>query len=258
MSDISPMGNLGRSTVRPLRNTARAREDQGETVQRFSVEELKNGGSLNLGGAVGQSQEAGSDPASLRQRSWNRAPKASDSQVRNSQLSLEERVDKLKKIRQSAVQYESVFVDHLVKQMRQSPLTKTPGGDTFSDIAEQPFRDFLSQAGGVGLADTIVGQVARQEGLEQTLHEYPDIMGPNWRPAIPKNLMHKSGGGLEMAPRNNKTHTDQSSAAPEPNPAVEPRAEAPRPDGPPAAGSAGQVNEEEIAWLYRDASESLA
>jgi hypothetical protein len=69
-----------------------------------------------------------------------------------------------------------------------------------SEMAEQPFRDYLSRAGGLGLANTIVSQLARQEGLEQTLHEHPEVMGPTWRPAIPKNIGPKHYRGLSLTP----------------------------------------------------------
>ncbi len=184
------VGNLSRSGVKPLRSTAKARTEN--PVQSFSVEELKNGGGMDVGGML-------EGKRTIREQYRGKGPAPSARAAQNSTLSPEEQVEKLAKIRKSSVEYEAVFVDQLVKQMRQSPLAKTPGGDTFSDIAEQPFRDFLSRNGGVGLADSIVGQIARQEGLEQTLHDNPGIMGPNWRPTVPKNLMYKPAGNLKAA-----------------------------------------------------------
>lgn len=204
MGDIKGLGNLNHQGVRPLRNTARARQPEDQAVQRFSVEDLKSGGSLNLGGAlgVGDAEESRADGGerTIRQRYRGKGPVQSARRAQNSNLSEEERIEKLAKIRKSAIEYEAFFVDHLVKQMRQSPMAKTPGGDTFSEMAEQPFRDFLSQAGGLGLADAIVGQVARQEGLEETLARNPGVMGPNWKAKIPPNLMKKDNGPLSMAP----------------------------------------------------------
>lgn len=177
MGGVGSISALRPDDVRPLRRKAPVAEGK----QVFDIEALKNGGSFTI-----RDQYRGGAPAPSARR------------AQNSQLSKAEQVKKLGQIRKSAVEYESVFVDQLVKQMRQPSLAKTPGGDTLSDIAEQPFRDFLSQNGGIGLADTIVNQVARQEGLEQTLQENPGIMGPNWRPTVPPNLMKKPAGGLTM------------------------------------------------------------
>ena len=189
--------SLRQGGVRPLRGTARAPESGRSTL---SVEDLKNGGTLDLGGLLGESGPAGEE-RTLRQQAGGRpAPKASARQSRSAGLSLPERLQKLAQIKKSATEYEGLFVDQLVKLMRPSPLAHTPGGDTFSELAERPFRDFLSRAGGLGLAKTIVGQIARQEGLEQTLLEHPEVMGPSWRPTIPRNLGAKSNLGLALAP----------------------------------------------------------
>ncbi len=257
MSGVESLGNLSRSGVRPLRSTARAR-DAENPVQSFSVEALKNGGTMDMNAVLeGETQ-------SIREKYRGNGPAPSARRSQNSQLSPEEQVEKLGKIRKSAIEYESVFVDQLVKQMRQSPLAKTPGGDTFSDIAEQPFRDFLSQNGGLGLSDSIVGQVARQEGLEQTLQQNPGIMGPNWRPTIPQALMLKPAGNLKMPPEEPENTGETAPEAPggllknlalgaqkmaEPkSPADE---KSPRP-------SVGLMSGEEIAYLYNEAKDSLA
>jgi hypothetical protein len=177
-----------------------------------SVEDLKNGGTLNLGGAP---EEPG-DSRTLRQRALGRqVPKASARQSRSAALSLPERLQKLAQIKKSATEYESLFVDQLVKLMRPSPLAHTPGGDTFSELAEQPFRDYLSRAGGLGLANTIVNQIARQEGLEQTLQEHPEVMGPTWRPTIPRSLV-RSYGGLAMTPNGPEPQREPPVSGPAP------------------------------------------
>jgi Rod binding domain-containing protein len=135
-------------------------------------------------------------------------PRPASGAARNAGLDLPERLEKLAQIRKSATDYEAIFVDQLVKLMRPSPLAQTPGGETFSEIAEQPFRDFLSRAGGLGLSGAIVSQIARQEGLEETLREHPEVMGPGWRLKIPPSLMKKSPGGLTLAP--SETREDQN------------------------------------------------
>ena len=281
MGEINGLGNLNRQGIRSLRSgAAKAREAEAGVVQRFSVEDLKNGGSLNLGGTLagaGTAENEGRNSAepTIRQRYRGKGPAPSARRAQNSRLSPEEQVEKLSKIRKSAIEYEAVFVDHLVKQMRQSPLAKTPGGETFNDIAEQPFRDFLSQAGGLGLADSIVGQVARQEGLEETLAANPGIMGPNWQPKIPPNLMKKEPRGLSMSPAGESPAEPETGktidsrpvgraekfSGPDLNaiPVIGPRpAAGPESGGKAQSGPAGQMGAEEAAWLYRDASEDEA
>jgi Rod binding domain-containing protein len=238
------VGNLSRSGVKPLRNTAKAQENPART---FSVEALKNGGTMDMGGMLEKSQ-------TIREQYRGKGPAPSARAAQNSRLSPEEQVEKLGKIRKSAVEYEAVFVDQLVKQMRQSPLAKTAGGDTFSDIAEQPFRDFLSQNGGLGLADTIVGQIARQEGLERTLQENPGVMGPNWRPTVPKNLMYKPAGNLQKA-EEPLADKDESMS-----PLLESMIRGVRNMAGAAGGekAAGALEDEEISYLYNEAQEGPA
>ncbi len=258
MSGIEAMGNLSRSGVRPLRSTARANGDQANQARSFSVEALKNGGTMEMGARLeGEGQ-------SIREKYRGNGPAPSARRSHNSRLSPEEQIEKLGQIRKSAIEYESVFVDQLVKQMRQSPLTETAGGDTFSDIAEQPFRDFLSQNGGLGLADTIVNQVARQEGLEQTLQQNPGIMGPAWRPAIPPNLMKKQAGNLQMPPDGfeNKGETaPESSGSTLKNMARGVQKMAEKESGADEKSpnkSVGMMSGEEIAYLYNEAKDGLA
>ncbi len=254
MSGMEAMGNLSRSGVRPLRSTARANQDNAS----FSVEALKNGGTMDMNAVLE------GETRSIREQYRGSGPAPSARRSQNSQLSPEEQVEKLGKIRKSAIEYESVFVDQLVKQMRQPSMAKTPGGDTFSDIAEQPFRDFLSQNGGLGLADTIVNQVARQEGLEQTLQQNPGIMGPNWRPSIPPNLMQKPAGNLKM-PAEHFENTGETAMKSPGNTLKNILAGAEKvagreggADEKSPAPSVGMMSGEEIAYLYNDAKDGLA
>jgi Rod binding domain-containing protein len=224
---------------------------------------------MDLGGAVGGAggPAAGASPAAegrpsaggreqnLRQRYLTGRPAPSARRNQNSQLSPQEQTEKLKKIRKSAIEYDSVFVDQLVKQMRPKPVTETPGSETFSEIAEQPFRNFLSQAGGLGLADSIVGQVARQEGLEQTLQEHPEIMGPNWRPTVPSNLMKKPVLGLEIAPNPGEETVSGETASVRDLGASRSGASAAALPGRKIGDGVGLMTAEEISYLYRDATD---
>ncbi|MDR2340442.1 MAG: hypothetical protein LBF40_09995, partial [Deltaproteobacteria bacterium] len=106
-------------------------------------------------------------------------------------LTEEQKIAKLTKIRDSAKEYEGMLMAEMIKSMRQTPMAKTPGSDTYSEIAEKPFTAALTAAGGLGLADRIVEDVARQEGLLGTLAEHPEVMGPNWNPRISPSKMYK-------------------------------------------------------------------
>lgn len=263
MSDVANLENIrvpkaGHKTL-PGRSGRKAQAEK--TVHTISVEKAKNGETIDFGTVLNEGEKA----ASIRQRYMGGRPvlTAKASQDKKTYVPVEEQIAQLGQIRKSAVEYESFFVDHLVKQMRQSPLAKTPGGDTFSDIAEQPFRDFLSQAGGLGLADTIVQQVARQEGLEQTLHEYPGIMSSNWRPDIAPNMLKKWTGALKMAPENQGPQAAEGSTeAAGSNSDDQGRIEAgsAKKTDPDPVGTrrTGLMDDEEIAWLYREATEALA
>jgi|GEM_PF-2199403 Rod binding protein len=249
-----------RASRKTLPGRAARKAQPEKTVQTISVEQAKNGETLDFGAMLSEGEKT----STIRQRYAGVKPviKAKESQDKKADVPLDEQIEQLQTIRKSAIEYESFFVDHLVKQMRQSPLAQTPGGDTFSDIAEQPFRDFLSQAGGFGLADSIVQQVARQEGLEQTLHEHPGIMGPDWRPDVSANLVRKFTGPLGMAPENQgfreKTAAEPASEAAEDSGRAAVGSAKKSDSEPSAARPVGLMNDEEIAWLYRDAAESLA
>ncbi|MDR1394842.1 MAG: hypothetical protein LBK52_01560 [Deltaproteobacteria bacterium] len=112
--------------------------------------------------------------------------------AKSAELTEEEKIAQLKKIKTSAQDYEGLLIKEMIKSMRQSPLAKTAGSETYSEIAEKPFTAALTAAGGLGLADKIVADVARQEGLMDTLDANPEIMGPGWRPKIAPSRMRKA------------------------------------------------------------------
>jgi Rod binding domain-containing protein len=105
----------------------------------------------------------------------------------------EQKLFKLKQIKESAEEYEGFLLNEMIKNMRQSPFVKTAGSDTYSEIAEKPFTAALTKAGGLGLSQTIVNQVAAQEGLGDVLANHPEAMGPNWRQRLAPSLMPKPG-----------------------------------------------------------------
>jgi Rod binding domain-containing protein len=105
----------------------------------------------------------------------------------------EEKIAKLNQLKKSAEEYEGLLLTEMIKSMRQSPFVKTPGGDTYSEIAEKPFTAAITAAGGLGLSQTIVNQVAAQEGLDDLLAARPEVMGPGWRQRLAPSQMLKPG-----------------------------------------------------------------
>jgi Rod binding domain-containing protein len=127
-------------------------------------------------------------------RYFGRKTQGAAASLRNkgSDLTEEEKIGQLKKIKQSAEDYEGLLMKEMIKSLRQSPFVKTAGSETYSEIAEKPFTAALTAAGGLGLSEKIVADVARQEGLTETLKEHPEIMGPNYRAKISPSRMRKA------------------------------------------------------------------
>ncbi|MDR3152702.1 MAG: hypothetical protein LBW85_00155, partial [Deltaproteobacteria bacterium] len=211
MTGIPEYRGLANRDVRPLKGASPSAQGDGRFV--VSVEDMRRGFTMSMTGGPGEAgapeaaegageapapgqasgtspQEAGGEARSpLRgqphvPKSWLRAQNGNG-------LSEEEKVAKLQKIRKSAQDYEGLLMAEMIKQMRQKPMAKTPGSDTFSEIAEKPFTAALTAAGGLGLADKIVEDVAAQEGLSGTLADHPEVMGPNWRQRIAPSRLYK-------------------------------------------------------------------
>ncbi len=267
---MNGVGNLSVSTVKALRSSPSVQRER-EAVTSVSVDYLKNGGTINM--------NAGGEEASLRNRYVNGRPENGAHLVRQSDLSEAEQIEALKKVKKAAGDYEAVFMEELVKAMKQKPMAEAPGGDAMLDVAQDPFKGFLAQAGGLGLADAIIGQVARQEGLEQTLQKHPDIMGPGWQMKIPES--YAKGHSARLSPKPEELELQGQtpeitgseaaalkSLAPENCPAQDEEVAAvavncPASDGEFLAASplktqVGLLDDEEIAYLYEDAKEALA
>ncbi|MDR1606858.1 MAG: hypothetical protein LBT38_00385 [Deltaproteobacteria bacterium] len=163
---------------------------------------------LNGPSSLGSQKEsqANNDQAALaaqmaQGRYFGRKTPKAETLLRNkaSELTEEEKIGQLKKIKKAAEDYEGLLLKEMIKSVRQSPLAKTTGSETYSEIAEKPFTAAITAAGGLGLAERIVTDVARQEGLLETLEGNPDIMGPNYRPKISPNRMRKAPMGYKLA-----------------------------------------------------------
>jgi Rod binding domain-containing protein len=134
--------------------------------------------------------------------------KVADASQKVKNLSEEQKIGKLRQIRESAEEYEGFLIAEMIKSARQSAFVKTPGGDTYSEIAEKPFTAALTKAGGLGLSQTIVTQVASQEGLGDILNDHPEVMGPKWRHRLAPSQMPKPGpklGGGQAGTKNEGT-----------------------------------------------------
>ncbi|MDR2368583.1 MAG: hypothetical protein LBF58_10850 [Deltaproteobacteria bacterium] len=199
-----------------------------QPVAVFTVEEFKKGVNIGTGGSQGESAagaeakaegQAGislRDPSSgklaemmadLPEGAYGRRyrpldnGKLADASQRLNGLSEEEKIGKLKQIKESAEEYEGFLIAEMIKNMRQSPFVKTAGSDTYSEIAEKPFTAALTKAGGLGLSQTIVTQVAAQEGLGDVLASHPEVMGPNWRQRLAPSQMPKAAPKLGFKPQ---------------------------------------------------------
>lgn len=116
-----------------------------------------------------------------------------DVRERVGDMTEEEKTAKLSQLKKSAEEYEGMLLNEMIKSMRQSPFVRTPGDDTYSEIAEKPFTAAITAAGGLGLSQTIVSQVASQEGLDDALAAHPEVMGPGWRQRLAPSQMPKPG-----------------------------------------------------------------
>jgi Rod binding domain-containing protein len=150
-----------------------------------------------------------------------------EARLKTSEMTEEQRLGQLAQIRKSAEEYEGMLIAEMIKSMRQSPFVKTPGGDTYAEIAEKPFTAALTAAGGLGLAQTIITQVASQEGLGDTLDAHPEVMGPRYRARLSPSQMRKpgpravrpDGGGQAPAPAVAQAASEAASPADAESPA---------------------------------------
>jgi Rod binding domain-containing protein len=117
-----------------------------------------------------------------------------DAKSKSAHLTEQQKLEQLQRIKESAEEYEGMLINEMIKSMRQSPFVETAGSDTYSEIAEKPFTAALTAAGGLGLSQTIINQVAAQEGLDDVLAKYPEAMGPNWRQRLAPSQMSKPVG----------------------------------------------------------------
>ncbi|MDR2349495.1 MAG: hypothetical protein LBF41_02555, partial [Deltaproteobacteria bacterium] len=203
MGDVQAYRGLYNTDVRSLKNTPKSagnKREGGSAPLVFNAEDMRKGVNLKTGdvdgtggGKSGAAAKDGSDPGA-RRAGKALVPKSYLRSISGGNLTEEQKVAKLKKIRDSAKEYEGLLMAEMIKSMRQKPLKKTAGSDTFTEIAEKPFTAALTAAGGLGLADKIIEDVAGQEGLSATLEEHPEIMGANWKMRIAPSKRRKDPG----------------------------------------------------------------
>ncbi|MDR2459708.1 MAG: hypothetical protein LBE38_02835 [Deltaproteobacteria bacterium] len=219
---INP-GGLTNLDVKALTSTSKAIDysNRGAAASRgssisVSVEELrKNGINFSSSGTGGKPVDFGSSLKSTNEANEGSAsgryePLSYRIAHSGGNLSEEEQLAKLQKIRDSAREYEGLLMAEMIKAMRQSPFSEEPGSDTYAEIAEKPFTAALTKAGGLGLADKIVEDVAAQEGLSGVLAAHPEVMGPNWKMRIAPSRRFKQSGMQNVA---NGARGDENVAA---------------------------------------------
>jgi Rod binding domain-containing protein len=72
----------------------------------------------------------------------------------------------LKRMREAARGFEAIFIQQMMKGMRQAGATggltgKGPGQQMYQDLADEELARSLSEKGGVGLADYLIRHLAR-------------------------------------------------------------------------------------------------
>lgn len=196
----SPIALPGAAPLGPRRASQDASQDCSQGGSQNSFQGGSHDGSQDgtLEAAQGASQgpaqelELGAGSFGRRYRPLE-SGKMADSKLKASGLDEATKLSKLSQIKKSAEEYEGMLIAEMIKSMRQSPFAKTPGSETYSEIAEKPFTAALTAAGGLGLSQLIITQVAAQEGLGETLAAHPEAMGPHFRQRLSPSQMSKSG-----------------------------------------------------------------
>lgn len=110
-------------------------------------------------------------------------------------------------IRETAKQFESLFMRELMKSMREatmkSGLLDSPGGDLGTDLLDQQLAVQMSGQPG-GLTDQIVQQLTRQMGAQQPGTTIPLTTGQTAKPASP-TATAKMPSAFSVSPTVNQT-----------------------------------------------------
>lgn len=112
-------------------------------------------------------------------------------------------------IRETAKQFESLFMRELIKSMREATMKTgmldNPGSDLGTDLLDQQFSVSMSGQPG-GLSDLISQQLARQMGVELPAAQGSSSSGSSSSADIPLKLV-KSPDTLSLRPLSEKTST---------------------------------------------------
>ena len=112
---------------------------------------------------------------------------AADAQSLNA-LKLQAGTDSQSAIKETAKQFESMFMRELIKSMREatmkSGMLDSPGGDLGADLLDQQFAVQMSGQPG-GLCDTIALQLSRQMGIPAPTNTPPSATPLRTAPAAP-------------------------------------------------------------------------
>lgn len=102
----------------------------------------------------------------------------------------EERVNRLKKLREACAGIEAVFVGSLIKAMRQTIpdnglLEKHPGSDIYEGLMDEKLAGFLTDKVGMGMGQILFNQMVHREGLEDVAKTEAANLGIDYEEIIP-------------------------------------------------------------------------
>jgi flagellar protein FlgJ len=103
-------------------------------------------------------------------------------QVQNSNTDKDDASKRLLKLKKTCSDFESVFIQSLVKTMRKTViksglLPESPGTETYKSMFDQQLSTFLSKGQGMGLGQAMFNQMVGREGLEDVADEHDDSSG---------------------------------------------------------------------------------
>jgi Rod binding domain-containing protein len=111
----------------------------------------------------------------------------------------EEKIERLKKLREACAGIEAVFVGSLIKAMRQTIpenglLDKHPGSDIYEGLMDEKLADFLTDKVGMGLGQILFNQMVHREDLGDVAETEASSLGIEYEKLVPPD--HKKRNGI--------------------------------------------------------------
>ena len=103
-------------------------------------------------------------------------------QVKTGNTDTNDAEKRLLKLKKTCSEFESVFIQNLVKTMRKTViksglLPESPGSETYKSMFDQQLSTFLSKGQGMGLGQAMFNQMVSREDMEDVKDEYSDASG---------------------------------------------------------------------------------